>query len=104
MKNEAKTQREMSRAIMYSKHMDEPRICPSSIFCHPTRFSAAWGNIITLRCQASCKGENGDLEVCDLRLDAADSILGSINIILGVIARSQSTEEDENGDNDQAED
>ena len=41
---------------------------------------------------------------CDLRLDAADSILCSVNIILGVVARSQSTEEDEDGDNDQAED
>jgi hypothetical protein len=50
------------------------------------------------------QGGNEDLQVCDLRLDAADSVLGSVDVVLGVVARGQPTEEDEDGHDDQAED
>lgn len=93
----------ISRAIMYSKRMDEPRVCPSSILSSNQILPRSGGHDY-IKMPNVMKGENGDLEVCDLRLDAADSILCSVNIILGVVARSQSTEEDEDGDNDQAED
>jgi hypothetical protein len=85
---------------MYWKRMDEPRVLPVLIFCHPTRFFRGLEGQDYIKMPSVMQGWKWRPLWCDLHLDAADSVLGSLDVVLGVVARGQTTKEDEDGHDD----